>query len=83
MQGKAGERNLLMRSDPETLADVLKILDMRLNLENPAQAKEIRDSLADLGQLTSNDDIGKIFWPLMASRLAESGVTIMRGCIPY
>ena len=71
MQGNPGERNLLMRSDPETLTDVLKILDKRLNLENPDKAKEIRDSLADLGQLSSNDVIGKVFWPLIASRLAE------------
>ena len=48
-----------MRSDPETLTDVLKILDKRLNLENPEKAREIRDSLADLGQLRSNDDIGR------------------------
>ncbi len=76
LQGNPGERNLLMRSDPETLTDVLKILDQRLNLENPEKAREIRDSLADLGQLRSNDDIGKIFWPLIAARLAEMAPSV-------
>ena len=76
LQGNPGERYLLMRSDPETLTDVLKILDKRLNLENPEKAREIRDSLADLGQLRSNDDIGKIFWPLIAARLAEMAPSV-------
>ena len=67
---------MVMRSDPETLTDVLKILDKRLNLENPEKAREIRDSLADLGQLRSNDDIGKIFWPLIAARLAEMAPSV-------
>ncbi len=70
LEGKAGERNLIMRSDPEALTDVLTLLDQRLDLEKPEQAKEIRDSLEDLGQLKSNEDIGKIFWPLLSSRLA-------------
>ena len=65
-----------MRNDPETLTDVLKILDKRLNLENPEKAREIRDSLADLGQLRSNDDIGKVFWPLIAARLAEMAPSV-------
>ncbi len=71
IEGKPGERNLIMRSDPESLTDVLNLLDQRLNLEKLEQAKEIRDSLADLGQLKSNEDVGKVFWPLIASRLAE------------
>ncbi len=70
LQGKPGERNLLMRSDPETLTDVLNILDHRLNFEKPQFSKQIRDSLADLGSLKSNEDISKIFWPLISSRLA-------------
>ncbi len=71
LQGCPGKRNLLMRSDPETLTDLLNILDQRLDIEKPEAAKEIRDSLEDLGQLKSNDDIAKVFWPLIASRLAE------------
>ncbi len=70
LEGQPGKRNLLMRSDPETLTDVLNILDQRLNIEGPKHSKEFRDSLSNLGQLKSNEDIAKIFWPLIASRLA-------------
>ncbi|WP_052043957.1 MULTISPECIES: HAMP domain-containing histidine kinase [unclassified Prochlorococcus] len=70
LQGNPGERNLIMRSDPETITDVLNILDQRLNFEKSADAKAIRNSIADLGPLKSNEDIHKIFWPLIASRLA-------------
>ncbi len=71
LQGKPGQRNLLMRSDPETLTDVLNLLDQRLNNENLEQSKDIRQSLADLGELRTNDHIDKVFWPLIASKLAE------------
>ncbi len=70
LEGKPRERNLLMRSDPETLTDVLNILDQRLEMEKAENAKEIRDSLAELGQLKSNENISKVFWPLISSRLA-------------
>ncbi len=71
LQGKSGERNLLMRSDPQTLTDILTMLDLRLDGEEPRHAEEIRNALAGLGQLRSNEKLEKIFWPLMASRLAE------------
>ncbi len=70
LTGKPGERNLIMRSDQEALTDILILLDQRLNLEKPEKAKEIRHSLAELGQLQSNEDVAKVFWPLIASRLA-------------
>ncbi len=74
--GNPGERNLIMRSDPDALTDILKLLDKRLNFEQSEYAKEIRDSLADLGQLNSNEDISKIFWPLIASRLAGTSSSL-------
>ncbi|ABX09630.1 sensor histidine kinase [Prochlorococcus marinus] len=71
LQGKPGERNLLMRSDPETLKDLLKMLDLRLNNENSKQANHVREALAGLGQLRSNEDLSGIFWPLLASKMAR------------
>ena len=59
-----------MRSDPETLKDVLTMLDLRLKNENAKQANEVRDALANLGLLRSNEDLSKTFWPLLASRMA-------------
>ena len=70
LYGEAGKRSLIMRSDPQTFQDVLKMLDLRLNNEDPKQAKKLRKSLADLGQLESHESIDKFFWPLLSSRLA-------------
>ncbi len=70
LQGSPGKRNLLMRSDPETLTDLLNILDQRLDIEKPEDSREIRMVLEDIGQLKSNEDIAKLFWPLISSRLA-------------
>ncbi len=70
LQGKSGERKLLMRSDHETLRDVLTILDLRLNEEDSFQADKLRNALADLGELQINEDISRIFWPLVSERLA-------------
>ena len=70
LQGQKGERNLLMRSDPETLTDLLTMLDRRLDFEDPIQANQIRQLLANLGQLKSNEDLAKLFWPLLSSKLA-------------
>jgi len=70
LQGKPGERNLLMRSDPETLTDLLTMLDKRLDAEDSLQATQIRKLLAGLGQLKTNEDFSKLFWPLLSSKLA-------------
>ncbi len=70
LQGKPGERNLLMRSDPETLTDLLTMLDQRLDSEDSSQANQIRELLAGLGQLKTNEDLSKLFWPLLSSKLA-------------
>ena len=70
LQGNTGERKLLMRSDHETLRDVLTMLDLRLNDEDSFQAVKLRTALADLGELKINEDISRIFWPLVSERLA-------------
>ena len=70
LQGEFGKRKLLMRSDKETFDDLLKILKARLDQEDPRQADVLRQSLAALDPLTTNDDIVKIFWPLVSERLA-------------
>tara|TARA_Y100001968_G_C19448802_1_gene767098 strand:- start:4324 stop:5700 length:1377 start_codon:yes stop_codon:yes gene_type:complete len=70
LQGKIGERNLLMRSDHETLRDLLTMLDCRLNDEASKEAEELRSALGDLGELQSNEHIARVFWPLVSERLA-------------
>ena len=71
LEGQSDERKLLMRSDPETLSDLLTLLDNRLNLENIEQANNLRNALGEMGQLKTNDDLSKIFWPLLSKRLAD------------
>ena len=57
LEGNCQERKLLMRSDPETLSDLLTLLDNRLNTENVEQANNLRNALGELGQLKTNDDL--------------------------
>ena len=71
LEGKFHERKLLMRSDPETLSDLLTLLDNRLNKENINQANNLRNALGAMGQLKTNDDLSKLFWPLLSQRLAD------------
>ncbi len=71
LEGKNHDRKLLMRSDPETLSDLLTLLDNRLNTENIEQANNLRNSLEEMGQLKTNDDLSKVFWPLLSQRLAD------------
>ncbi len=70
LQGKEGQRQLIMRSDPETLTDLLRLLDLRLDSENPGQAQMLRNELAGVGQLSVNSHIDQLFWPKLAERLA-------------
>ena len=60
LEGKSQERKLLMRSDPETLSDLLTLLDNRLNRENIEQANNLRNALEEMGQLKTNDDLSKV-----------------------
>ncbi len=71
LEGKCKERKLLMRSDPETLSDLLTLLDNRLTTENVEQANNLRNALGEMGQLKTNDDLSKVFWPLLSQRLAD------------
>ena len=71
LMGERDTRNLVMRSDSETLKDLLQMLDDRLYQEDQEQANQIRQSLEDLGQLKTNDNFANIFWPLLSAKLAN------------
>ena len=71
LEGKYQDRKLLMRSDPETLSDLLTMLNNRLNTENIKQANNLRNALGEMGQLKTNDDLSQVFWPLLSKRLAD------------
>ena len=82
LQGKPGQRHLLMRSDPETLSDLLKMLDLRLDSEDPEHAIQLRQALANLGPLQSNPELGKLFWPRLAERLAGLAPSLTLQSLP-
>ena len=82
LQGKPGQRHLLMRSDPDTLSDLLKMLDLRLDSEDPEHALQLRQALANLGPLQSNPELGKLFWPRLAERLAGLAPSLTLQSLP-
>jgi len=82
LQGLPGHRNLLMRSDPETFQDLLRMLDLRLTLETSESASKLRSALANLGKLQINNDIQKVFWPLLSSRLASIAPSLTLQALP-
>ncbi|CAI8161382.1 MAG: HAMP domain-containing histidine kinase [Prochlorococcus sp.] len=82
LQGQPGERHLLMRSDPESLSDILRMLDLRLNQEDPEQAQELRQALASLGPLQGNDQLEHRFWPRIAERLASMAPSLTLQQLP-
>ena len=82
LEGKGQERKLLMRSDPETLSDLLTLLDNRLNTENIEQANNLRTALGEMGQLKTNDDLSTVFWPLLSQRLADNAPSLNIQTLP-
>lgn len=76
LQGREGQRRLLMRSEPEVLTRVLAQLEQRLREEDPDQAEVLHQALNNLGPLQSSDDLALHFWPDLAERLASMAPTV-------
>lgn len=70
MEGPAGARRLLVRFDADVLTASLKLLDRRLQAEDPVAAQRLRSRLKQLGPLHNDPAMGTRFWPLLAQRLA-------------
>ncbi len=82
LQGEIGQRNLIMRSDLETFKDLLGLLDLRLNAEEPTHARQLRQALANLGALSTHETIQEAFWPLLSARLASSAPSLTVQTLP-
>ncbi len=76
LQGQSGKRKFLIRSDQETISDLLEMLDQRLKYEAGDLAAGLREELAALGQLQSSESLEKVFWPLLSERLAYLAPTL-------
>mgnify|MGYP002834432453 CR=1 FL=1 len=82
LHGNDGSRQLVMRSDPETIADLLMILDARIKDEVNVEAIELGKALEGLGQIESNQGIEKLFWPRLAERLAVMAPSLHLQAMP-
>jgi signal transduction histidine kinase len=82
LHGPEHQRQLLLRSDPTSLAAVLERIDQRLQAENPAQATALRDAIQGLGSLQSSRDFATVFWPAVAERLARMAPSLTLQTLP-
>ena len=76
LHGKASQRQLLMRSEPEALSAVLGLIEQRLHRDSPEQALALHQALEALGPLESSSALGQTFWPCLAERLAGMAPTV-------
>ncbi len=76
LHGNQNQRQLLMRSEPETLSAVLGIIEQRLHCDSPEQALALHRALEALGPLESSSAFGQTFWPSLAERLAGMAPTV-------
>ena len=70
LHGQSNQRQLVMRSDPETLGALLTLLDLRLQEQAPDQAMALRQAISSFGSFESSERFGERFWPGVAERLA-------------
>lgn len=76
LHGEPNQRQLLMRSEPETLGTVLGLIEQRLKQDAPDQALALHQALEALGPLQSSCALGQTFWPSLAVRLASMAPTV-------
>ena len=76
INGKPGERQLLMRCDAESLSDALRMVGERIEASETALAGQLREQLTDLGPLRNDPDFDRCFWPRLAEKLTESAPSL-------
>ena len=77
LHGEEGQRQLLMRSEPDILGQALTLVEQRLRLDAPEQADGLQQAVRQLGPLQSSSDLATRFWPRLAERLAGMAPTVM------
>ena len=55
---------------------------MRLDHEESNKANVLRKALSDLGELRSNKDVEKLFWPLLSAKLAGMAPSLTLQALP-
>lgn len=77
LHGVEGQRQLLMRSEPDVLGQALTLVEQRLRQDAPKQADGLQQAVRQLGPLQSSSDLATRFWPRLAERLAGMAPTVM------
>ena len=76
LAGEPQARQLLVRFDPATLSAALSLLDERLQLTDPEQGRQLRQTIRALGPLQTDEQQAQRFWPLLAERLAAMAPSV-------
>ncbi len=69
--GEQNQKNLIMRSDQETLKKVIELVGMKLKQSDLGESKYFHEYLQRLGRLNVNDEFTKSFWPNVSIKLAN------------
>ena len=76
LHGPVDGRQLLVRTDPASLAAALALLDERLQRSAPEEGLRLRQALQALGSLESDSHLAASFWPRLAERLAAMAPSV-------
>ncbi len=76
LQGREGQRQLLMRCDPTTLGDVLALIGRGLQQHHPDLAAQLQEELQRLGPLHTDSTLPQLFWPRLAERLTTTAPSL-------
>ena len=76
LHGPAGKRQLLIRSDPTTLGDILALVGRGLQNQAPAMAEQLQEDLRQLGPLHTDEHLPQRFWPRLAERLTAAAPSL-------
>ena len=69
--GAKDKKNLIMRSDEESIQKVIELLNTKLMQEDPEEASKFGDSIRSLGKLQINERFVRNFWPELSIKLAS------------
>ncbi len=80
--GPPNNRNLAIKSDKETIREILCMLDSRLQSEKTFEANELRKEISGHKLLSNNKDLEQKFWPFLSSRLATMAPSLNLQTLP-
>jgi len=76
LDGRAGERRLVVRFEPAVLSETLALIHQQLAERESQQAHQLRRAIEQLGDLRSDPELALRFWPRLADRLASMAPSV-------